>query len=208
MDISDFLKKVAGMGTKCIYCRREIPQGKCACESCAKLEAAQVPADDMAGGVLHAFCYGGVVRKLLHGLKYDDMPRLCEYIAKKMLEVYQRHGFEADMVCYVPIHAKRMAQRGYDQSALIAAAFCREAGLPFYDALMRVRDTAPQFDLNVEERLENMNGAFALCKGVDADGKRVLLIDDVYTTGATIRACASCLEGAARVLPFVFAREY
>lgn len=208
MDISDFVKKFAGMGTKCVYCGREIPDGQSVCENCTVAEAAQLPDDDMAGGVLHAFCYGGVVRKLLHRLKYDDMPRLAEYAAQRLLEAYQRHAPDIDIVCYVPIHAKRLARRGYDQSALMAAAFCREARLPFSDELLRVRDTLPQFDLNGEERLKNMNGAFRLREGADMAGKRVLLIDDVYTTGATVRECAACLTGAKRVLPFVFAKEY
>jgi ComF family protein len=103
----------------------------------------------------------------------------------------------------VPVHADRERRRGYDQAALIAEVAATRLGVPFVRALERARATAAQFDLGREDRAANVGGAFRLRNGprtgpdpASVGGEWVLLVDDVVTTGATLAACATALEGA------------
>ncbi len=98
-----------------------------------------------------------------------------------------------EFIVPVPLHPNRLRERGYNQAALLARQLGERGGLPILDeALRRVRETAPQTDLNAQERKENVRGAFR-CGDYDLKGKQVLLIDDVCTTGATLEACSLAL---------------
>jgi len=112
-------------------------------------------------------------------------------------------GFDA--VCYVPLHPKRRRLRGFDQAELLAKRIAQALGVPFIAGASRTRDTKTQTKLNRAERKENMQGAFA--PGARLSG-RVLLIDDVLTTGSTAAACAQALvqSGAGSVFLLTFAR--
>jgi ComF family protein len=115
-----------------------------------------------------------------------------------LVEYQVSNRLPADVIVPVPLHPDREAERGYNQAGLLARALAEQVGLPIReDGLMRVRATSPQVTLNAKERQSNVAGAFRVGKGHIA-GKRVLLIDDVCTTGATIEACAQALkaEGA------------
>jgi ComF family protein len=111
----------------------------------------------------------------------------------------------------VPLSRGRLRQRGYNQSELIAAELARLGALPepVPAALVRCRDNRPQVELPRAERLENVLGAFECSRPELVAGRRVLLIDDVSTTGATLEACAAPLiqAGAARVLGLVVAKS-
>lgn len=179
------------------------------CADCEKAEAQAAPQDHEAGGILHAYKYEGVVRKFVHSLKYGDMPRYSFYAAERMVETLRACGKTGfDMVTYVPVHAARKKQRGYDQSELIAADMSALLGLPFATLFLRVKNTKPQYDLNPSERRENMKGAFALDEDVEITGKRILLVDDIYTTGSTMRECMRLAEADAEMIPLVLCREY
>ena len=111
----------------------------------------------------------------------------------------------------VPLHASRLAERGYNQSALLAAEVARGIGLAVDEGVItRTRPTPPQTGLSAGERRTNVAGAFAVTPGGAARlaGKRVLLLDDVCTTGSTLEAAAECLvaAGAAEVNGLVLAR--
>ena len=113
-----------------------------------------------------------------------------------------------DAVVPVPLHPKKQRARGYNQSLLLAQHFCKQTGLALGpDWVKRHKDTLPQAQLNRRERLENMSGAFVALPLVK--GKRILLIDDVATTGATLEGCAVALKqaGAKQVMAFTLARE-
>lgn len=209
MGILDRLAKLAGTGTQCVYCGREIAQGNVACPACTTQARDCLPKDCRAGGILHVYKYDDVVRTLIRNLKYNDLPRLAMFAAQRMDELLQNEGIEADLVTFVPVHRERLKSRGYDQSEMIAAHLSMLAGLPFAKLLERVRNTKPQFDLNAAERAQNITGAFQLCAGPETfAGKTILLIDDIYTTGATMGACASLLAPYANVIPFAFSKEY
>lgn len=99
-----------------------------------------------------------------------------------------------DVLVSVPLHPKRLRERGYNQSTLLARGLSAKSGIPFWDCLRRVRNTPHQTGLNRNQRLHNLDGAFTLKAGVRITGKKILLVDDVFTTGSTLRACAGVLH--------------
>ena len=113
---------------------------------------------------------------------------------------------DADLIVPVPLHPKRLKQRGFNQALLLARAF-PEVPLG-REAVVRVRHTVPQVELKPKERRDNVKGAFAVPDPALVKGKNVLLLDDVYTTGATVRECAKVLRraGARRVDVLTVAR--
>jgi ComF family protein len=111
-----------------------------------------------------------------------------------MVSYWREAPFPADVIVPVPLHTRRLRERGYNQAALLARELGKGVGLPVLeDAVARVRYTSPQVDLNAEERKENVQGAFH-CPTDRVAGKSVLLVDDVYTTGATLEACSLALK--------------
>ena len=149
----------------------------------------------------------GGARRLAHELKYDAMIALAQPMAGLMSDGVDADG--VDLVMPVPLHRSRMRARGYNQAEELAKHMARLAGLPLERrAVRRVRATAPLVKtMHREERAEIMRGAFA----ADAHrvaGRRILLIDDVVTTGATLDACAQALRssGAIEVRCLTWAR--
>ncbi len=156
--------------------------------------------------------YGAPMREAIHALKYEGRRELAPLLAR-----YLRAGFVASLpetvrqsvtvVAPVPLHINRLAQRGYNQSALLAQEFCSAMGLHCEVALIeRIRDTPPQVGKNATERQSNVADSFRAAYATQ--GKTVLLIDDVYTTGATLRACAQAARdaGACAVYALTLAR--
>lgn len=143
--------------------------------------------------------FEGVLREALHQLKYRGRTVLAEPLGDLMAAYWIQHPLSADVVVPVPLHAARLRERGYNQAALLARALARRVGLPLDErTLIRQRATASQVDLDVSRRKENVRGAFC-CSDRTLAGRRVLLVDDVCTTGATLEACAVALyEGGAR----------
>lgn len=159
------------------------------------------------------FLYNDVSRDLVTGLKYRDRthgaPAFGRWLARAGAELVG----EADLIVPVPLHRLRLWRRRFNQSALLAQALAREVGAPEKfapDLLRRTRATPTQGGLNASQRRRNVRGAFvAGPRNIDnLQGKRVLLIDDVYTTGSTLTACTTALlkGGASRVDALVLAR--
>jgi ComF family protein len=148
--------------------------------------------------------YDGPLRSIVHALKY----RGCRSVAKALAGRMRRCGDEAldgvDIAVPVPLHSGRQAARGFNQAADLA----RHLGLPVVDALRRRRATASQTDLPAARRHANVRGAFAIRRGSDVRGLRVVVVDDVSTTGATAEACARVLleAGAREVTALTAAR--
>lgn len=116
---------------------------------------------------------------------------------------------EIDLVMPVPLHSTRLKQRGFNQALLLADCVSAKHRIPLsYDNLLRVKPTRPQVELSEEERFRNVAGAFALQQPEFVVSKRVLLVDDVFTTGATMQECASVLKraGAVQVTALTLAR--
>ena len=155
--------------------------------------------------------YDDVARSLVHGLKYRDRLELARWMAAWMARAGSGLIAAADVIVPVPLHRRRLWWRRYNQSALLVHALSVAAGKPLAnDALVRIRATAQQVGLSAEERDRNVRGAFRVTaegRGAIA-GRRVLRVDDVYTTGATVKAGTRALlrAGAVGVDVLVFAR--
>jgi ComF family protein len=144
-------------------------------------------------------------------LKWERIEPLAEWFAEELAGLTKQEGerLAADVVVPVPLHRDRERQRGYNQAGLISKPLARKLGLPHKAVLlMRTRPRPNKQVLTVEERWESVRGAFATRPGSQVDNKRVLLVDDVMTTGATLDACARALlnSGAKSVLGLTVAR--
>jgi len=147
---------------------------------------------------------------LVQRLKFGAQLPLAAAFAAALLHRLREQPLDGcDLVLPVPLSAERLAARGFNQAMEIARPVACALGLPLAgDACVRVRDTAPQSLLAPTERQGNMRGAFAVRERAAISGKRILVIDDVMTTGHTLESLAACLKrhGAARVVNGVFAR--
>ena len=144
-------------------------------------------------------------------LKFENIDPLGKLFAGWLAQVTVDGGpaFEADVVVPVPLHRQRERERGYNQAALIAKPLAKRLGLPYKSVLLtRNRPRPDKHLLSYEERWESVRGAFATRPGSQVDNLRVLLVDDVMTSGATLDSCAKTLReaGARSVIGSTVAR--
>ncbi|CAN7386621.1 ComF family protein [Pararhizobium sp. LjRoot255] len=155
--------------------------------------------------------HDGIARSLVHGLKYRDRTDLAIMMAAWMVRASDGHVQSCDAIIPVPLHAYRLWGRRFNQSAELARAIARLSGRPYLaTALIRTKRTARQVGLGATAREDNVRGAFSVTEAGKAAvfGKRVVLVDDVYTTGATVSAATRALKkaGARDVTVLTFAR--
>jgi len=188
----------------------------CLCSSCReKLKEWRVPAQacerclsPVSKGKPCAFCsspmmkpieavfapyrFGGEIRILIHQLKFNACREAEPLLSRAMADTLSRREF--DCIVPVPLHKRRLKQRGFNQALLLCQGLSRETGIPVKEILRRDRYRRPQSRTPLMKRSENVSRAFS-CDG-DAAGLRVLLVDDVRTSGSTAHACAKTLLNA------------
>lgn len=155
-----------------------------------------------------AGAYEGVLREAIQLFKYRGQTALAESLARKMARVATRFS-RVDVLVPVPLDTFRLRERQFNQSLLLCDALARRNGLPVVPAaLERIRPTAPQTGLSPVARRRNVRGAFRVRRPDRINGRNILLIDDVFTTGATVNECARVLkrEGAESVTVLSAAR--
>ena len=142
--------------------------------------------------------YEGVLRELIQRFKYNGFRPLARPLAHYLRDALARMDATSfDLILPVPLHRSRERRRGFNQAALLAARMSRLCDIPLGSKdCVRVRDTPPQTGLRGAERRRNVAGAFAVPRPERVRGRRLLLIDDVMTTGATANACAGALKSA------------
>jgi ComF family protein len=146
-----------------------------------------------------ATMFDGPVRELIHRFKYNGKVQHCRPLAL----LTTRHigpfvqSASPDLIIPVPLHVKRLRQRGFNQAVLLGRVLAHEWRLPFsLGNLRRIRWTEPQIKLSASERVANVRGAFSVTDPALLKDKRIILVDDVYTTGSTVAECARVLFNA------------
>jgi ComF family protein len=141
--------------------------------------------------------YGGILKRAIAAMKYENQPQIARCLGQWLGEAWLLH-YECDrqlVVVPIPLHASKLKQRGYNQAALIAESFCATTGLQLkQNGLKRIKETEAQFSLSASGREKNLTAAFGLGKDFDhRPNASVLIVDDIYTTGATVKSAIQTL---------------
>lgn len=136
-------------------------------------------------------------------MKYEGFEKLGVWLGQELGKTIRSAGVQADGLIPIPLHRRKLRERGYNQAELVAHGVARTTGIPVRtDIVRRRRFTETQTKLGLEQRKKNVEDAFELISGADVDGNSCVLVDDVITTGATIISCAGALRagGASKII--------
>jgi competence protein ComFC len=188
-------------GRRCTVCW--LPQPGSTCHACAEHPTA-------LSRLRSVYRYESDVRRLVHAFKFGGQSSLAKALGDAMAERQAASGGDYDLVVPVPLAPSRARQRGYNQAELLARRVATRLNVPLAAALRRTQDGKPQaLSATAEERRRNVVGAFEVVRADAVAGRRILVVDDVATTGASLDACARTLldAGAEDVGGLTLARE-
>lgn len=205
---------------RCRYCRRVIDLRREMCHTCENtlkrivgeicMFCGMNVSDCKCGHKKHfykyicaPFYYHGAASRAIWNLKYNNKTELSKTLAEDMVDCFNKHygEYDFDFCTFVPLAKGDYKKRGYNQAELLAQSFCEIAGLKCEGLLIKRFSTESQHNLSGVERSGNLLGAIDLKDGIDIENARILLIDDIKTTGSTLNECAKVLRigGAAEV---------
>ena len=198
---------------KCPFCGRILEKGEeglCSrCQRTLPWTSGHNDPVDFCDVSLSPLRYQNGVREAVHRYKFNYGRMHSRFLGTLMEQcLHDRWSDPVDVIVWVPLSKQHRKKRGYDQAELLARRVGELAGIPVLDALEKVRNTETQSRLEKpSERRANVLGAYRVKEGVDLTGKRVVLVDDVVTSGATLAECAACLRmaGAESVVALTFA---
>jgi ComF family protein len=184
----------AGEGLLCVSCQsmvQRLPRG-----DQTRLLRLAAPYEGIQVLVTSAALFVPPMREAIHALKYEGVPHMAGPLALFIAEAWRESGLSADVIVPVPLHPRRQRERGYNQSERLAQELSALIGVPVdRRAVARRRHTEQQVLLGAEARRRNVQGAFAAMPA-RVNGKQIVVVDDVFTTGATLGECVSALLGA------------
>ena len=185
---------------RCTFCRRFLTDGENGvCRFCKKrCGGARIERElDHIGACTAAFRYEGAVRDSLLRYKFHGVTAYGTVYAEYLAKCIDETGISCDIITWVPLSRRRLRRRGYDQARILAEDTAERLGLPCERLLEKRVDTRPQSGIgDAQKRRSNAKGVYACCAPEKLAGKRVLLIDDIVTTGATLSECALMLKKA------------
>jgi ComF family protein len=186
------------------------------CPRCGRPQASGIVCPDCwqrptkIDGVRSPFRFDGAVRKSIHELKYRNLKAISPCLGELLADYLNENPLPGEVLISVPLHPRRLRERGYNQSALLAKELGKSIDLPVIEAcLVRVKQAQPQVRaVDVEQRRRNVADAF-VCRDDKVTGKQIILVDDVCTSGATLESCAAALKdrGATSVWGLTLARD-
>lgn len=214
---------------KCIFCKEELNENSHndTCEQCLTSLPFITKSCEKCGGQItesntgvclsckssnycfdsgrSVFVYSGRVVSLIHRLKYGSMAYIGKQLGNYLCEKFAEWGIKPDYITSVPLHVKRLKQRKFNQSKIMAEVISEKFEIPYCDFCDKIVDNQRQAELKFQERRENVRGVYALKhECIDfVKNKSILLIDDVFTTGSTTNEVASVLKNAGADKVFV-----
>ena len=186
------------------------------CPNCGRPQASGIVCPDCwqrqteIDGIRSLFRFDEIIRKAIHQLKYRNLKAISPCLAELLADYLRSNPLPGEALICVPLHPRRLRERGYNQSNLLARELGERIDLPVIeDCLIRVKQAQPQVRaVDVEERRRNVADAF-VCRDERVSGRQIILVDDVCTSGATLESCAVALKskGATSVWGLTLARE-
>ena len=197
----------------CPLCKEITDERGQICNSCLE-KIFKLDTEKSFGEVFVITKYREGTRQLLRKLKFDNDLSVLPTI-KKILDTekcsaeLEKFIAQADVATFVPLHQERLKERGYNQTELIFKDFFAEKNLPTENLLIRHKSTPRLYKFNPEERKKIVQGAFSFAQNASVCDKKILLVDDIFTTGATLSECAKVLQenGAKKIFVLAFASD-
>lgn len=212
--IDCFFSVLYSRDDKCIVCGEEMSDENLLCNSClnnislCKSEF-YVKKEDLQIKFYSLAYYSKSIKEMIIRLKYRRDFLCGEVLGTLMYDFIEKNNIKFDEITFVPMEKSDLKRRGYNQSKLLAEEISKRAKLPVKEYLKKSRKTSDQIGLNGKMRWENLSKAFAICNARTVENKKIILIDDVFTTGATGFYCASNLifNGAKSVIVLTAAKS-
>lgn len=162
------------------------------CSVCSQKECRCFQSGMGIDGSFSAFNYEGSPKDAILAMKFKNRPEYAEHLAYFLAK--QIGSYKFDCITFVPMHDKKKKKRGYNQAELLAKHLAQELNIPCKTLLVKIKESEEQHTLSLEKRKYNVVGSYAVMNTTEISGKCILLVDDILTTGATVKECSKMLK--------------